>query len=556
MRLFPVLCFAALLPASLPAADTWVRFTAGPYDVFTDAGSRAGRETLVRFMEFRHAVGQVVGEPELSAPLPIRILVFKNARGWTSPAPLSEGRASYNIVLQDKAPVAPAVYAELTRLFLDANTARMPPAFERGLAAFFSTLQVDAIHITAGAPPVAPDLDWARIHLLVTDPEYFGKIRILLSNLRHGVAEDPAYRNAFAKTPAEVEAQAKQHLAAGNFQTTSLSSRPMAEKDFPERPVSASDAQLARADLLAGAQSAAEYRALLNSEAHAAEAHEGLGLLALRDRNSNEARAEFADAIQAGSNSARAFIEYAKLEPDNDKANTALLKAAGINPKLDEPFVLMAQRDTDPRKRLAHWKAATERNPRNPAYWQALAECYIAAHDYSGAAKAWTQGEQSATDPAMRDRMRQARLSIEQQRLDYEAAEKARQAEEDRRETERLKAEARAHVRAIELAANGGVPKTTPDAVPWWDGPRPDARLSGTLTQVECLGAQLRLTLRNPAGKALKLLIADPSKVFLSGGQQSLPCGAQKPRAVSIEYWAKPNARLGTAGEVATIDFQ
>ena len=556
MRLVPLLCLATLFPAHVLAADTWVRFTSGPYEVLTDAGPRAGREILVRFMEFRHAVGQIVGEPELTAPLPIRILVFKNAKGWTSPAPVSEGRATYNIVLQEKAPVSPALYAELTRLFLNANTAQMPPAFEHGLTEFFTTIRVDGIHIIAGAPPAAPDLDWARIHLLVVDSGYVGQIRVLLYNLRHGVAEDAAYRNAFNKSPGEVEAQAKKHFAAGNFQTTELSSRPMAEKDFPEHAVSASDAQLARADLLAGAQSAAEYRALLNNESHAAEAHEGLGLLALRDKRPDEARAEFAAAIQAGSGSARAYIEYARLEPDNDKATQALLKAAGINPKLDEPFVLMAQRDTDPRKRIAHWKAATERNPRNPAYWQALAEAYLAEHDYSGAAKAWSQGEQSATDPATRDRMRQARLSIEQQRLDYEAAEKARLAEEERRDTERLKAEARAHLRAIEVAANGGVPKTTPGAVPWWDGPRPDAKLSGTLTQVDCLGKQFRVTVRNSAGKNLKLLIADPSKVFLSGGDQSLVCGAQKPRAVSIEYWAKPNARLGTAGEVATIDFQ
>jgi hypothetical protein len=556
MRLVPLLYLATLLPASLPAADAWIRFTAGPYDVLTDAGTRAGRETLVRFMEFRHAVGQIVGEQELTAPLPIRVIVFKNARGWTAPAPLSEGRATYNIVLQEKAPVTPDVYIALTRLFLNANTAQMPLPFERGLTAFFSTIQVNGIHIIAGAPPPAPDLDWARIHLLVVDSGYVGQIRILLYNLRHGVAEDPAYRNAFNKSPAEIETLAKQHFAARNFQTTELSSRPMAEKDFPERPVSASDAQLARADLLAGAQSAAEYRALLNNETHAAEAHEGLGLLALRDKRPDEARSEFAAAIQAGSSSARAYIEYARLEPDNEKANTALLKAAGINPKLDEPFVLMAQRDTDPRRRLAHWKAATERNPRNPAYWQALAECYLADHDYSGAAKAWSQGEQSATDPATRDRMRQARLAIEQQRLDYEAAEKARQAEEDRRETERLKAEARAHLHAIEVAANGGVLKTTPGAVPWWDGPRPDAKLSGALTRVDCLGKQFRLTIRNADGKTLRLLIADPTKVFLSGGEQSLACGAQKPRTVSIEYWAKPNARTGTAGEVATIDFQ
>jgi hypothetical protein len=77
--------------------------------------------------------------------------------------------------------------------------------------------------------------------------------------------------------------------------------------------------------------------------------------------------------MNAGSASARCFIEYAKLEPDNEKAIKALLRAAGINPKLDEPFALMAQRDTDPAKRLMHWKAAAERNPRNPVYWQKLA---------------------------------------------------------------------------------------------------------------------------------------------------------------------------------------
>src|SRR6516225_3604559 len=550
------LLVVALLPGLLMANDRWVKFVSGPFEMFTDAGGRTARETLVRLEEFRSAFGELVGEQDLQTQLPIRIFVMKNTNGWTTATPVAEGRSTYVIVLDEKAILGPSIHTVLTRLFLDSNTGRMPARFEHGLIEFFSTFQVTGIRITAGAPPPTPDLDWARIHLLMVDSEYFGKLRVLLYNLRKGVDDEPAYRNAFGKSPADIEEQATQHLAAGNFQTAPLSSRPLSEHDFQERLVSDADARLARADLLAGSQSAAEYEVLVRDHLKVPEAEEGLGLLALRDRRPDDARQHFSSAMEAGSGSARCYIEYAKLEPDNEKAMQALLRAAGINPKLDEPFALMAARDTDPRKRLAHWKAATERNPRNPAYWQALAECYLAEHDYSGAAKAWSQGEQSATDPATRDRMRQARLSIEQQRLDYEAAEKARQAEEDRREIERLKAEARAHVHALEIAANGGVPKTTPGAVAWWDGPRPDSKLAGTLTQVDCLGKQLRLTLRNPAGKALKLLIADPSKVFLSGGEQSLVCGAQKPRAVSIEYWAKPNARLGTSGEVATIAFQ
>jgi len=44
--------------------------------------------------------------------------------------------------------------------------------------------------------------------------------------------------------------------------------------------------------------------------------------------------------------------------------------------------------------------------------------------------------------------------------------------------------------------------------------------------------------------------------VILGGGSQALGCGPQKLRRVSLEYFPKTNARLATAGEVATIEFQ
>src|ERR1035437_3738136 len=157
-----------LFPGPLPAG-AWAKFTSGPFEVFTDAGARVGRDTLARFEEFRHALGQVTGEEDLTAPQPVRILVFKNPKGWTSPAPLAEGRACYAIAMAEKAGAAPDAYRALTRLFLETNPARMPAAFENGLAEFFSTLEVNGIHITAGAPPPKPDLDWARVHFLIVD---------------------------------------------------------------------------------------------------------------------------------------------------------------------------------------------------------------------------------------------------------------------------------------------------------------------------------------------------------------------------------------------------
>ncbi len=547
----------ALLPGILAAEEHWVKYTSGPFEVWTDGGGRAARETLVRFEEFRHALGSILAADDLQSPVPVRIFVLKNPKGWAGTAPIMEGRDCRAIVLDEKAAPGPPIFTELTRLFLQANSGRMPAGFENGLVEFFSTIQVNGIRITAGTPPPHPDLDWARIHLLVVEPEYFGKLRVLLYNLRKGIDGDPAYRNAFGKPAAEIEAQAKQHLATGNFQTTMLSSRAMSERDFPERPVSDADARLARADLLAGSQSAAEYQTLLRDHTKVAEAEEGLGLLALRDGHQDEARQHFTAAMSAGSNSARCYIEYARLEPDTDKATQALLRAAGMNPKLDEPFALMAMRDTDPAKRFAHWKAAAERNPRNAAYWQSLAETALAEHNYAEAAKAWDQGAQAATDPAQRERMQQARLNIEQQRLDYEEAERRRKAEEEAREIERLKAEARAEVHALEKKYSSGDAKSGDKPVPWWDGPKPSGKLHGSLQQVDCIGSQARLVIDGDNHKVTKLLVTDPGKiVILGGGDQALGCGAQKPRTVTIEYFPKTNARLATAGEVATIEFQ
>ena len=262
-------------------------------------------------------------------------------------------------------------------------------------------------------------------------------------------------------------------------------------------------------------------------------------------------------AIAADSSSARCYLEYAKLETDNTKASDALLRAAGINPKLDEPFALLAERDTDSQKRLAHWKAAAERNPRNPSYWRALAECYLAEHNYAEAAKAWTAGAQAATGPAEKQAMLAARAAIEGQRLDYEEAERKRQAEEDARDLEKLKAEARAEVHALEDKANGGAAKPNTGAVPWWDAPKAPGKVAGSLTQVDCMGSQARLTIAGDDRKTVKLLIADPAKVAINGaGTAELGCGTRKARRVIVEYYPAENARLGTMGEVASIDFQ
>jgi hypothetical protein len=94
--------------------------------------------------------------------------------------------------------------------------------------------------------------------------------------------------------------------------------------------------------------------------------------------------------------------------------------------------------------------------------------------------------------------------------------------------------------------------------VPWWDDKTPKQTLIGTLEKVDCLRNLARLVLRGSDGKPVQLLVSDPSKVVFSGagGDLSLGCGVQKPaRRLKIEYVPKVDAKLGTVGEAAFIEF-
>src|SRR5579862_964086 len=272
--LFLVLSFA------LHAEDHWISFQSGPFEVYTDAGAKPGREALVHFEQLRNALGTLTGDDNLTTPQPLRIFVFRNAKessAYQSLPPIVEARDRTAIILAAGQPVTPTVNRETARLLLEANTARMPAEIERGLLAVFSTIQVNGIRTTLGrpVPPAERTKDWALVDMLATETEYYGKLRVIIYNLRRGVDPEAAYRNAVAKSPAEIAKLADQFLAAGHFQTFDVSPRPMSERDFPEKPVEPAVARLALADLLVPALSKPAYEKMIEEKVNVAAAWEG-----------------------------------------------------------------------------------------------------------------------------------------------------------------------------------------------------------------------------------------------------------------------------------------
>lgn len=553
----------ALIPGLAFAENHWVQYRTGPFELYSDGNSKSARETLGWFDQLRWVLGYMLGNPDLQTSRPVRILLFKNAQereSYPYIPPILDGRDRWNILLTAGTPIPRQVLRDCTRLFLENNTGRMPAGIENGIADLLSMMRVNGTHVTLGAapPPSERNRDWARMQLFTTNPDYYAKLRILLYNLQKGADEDPAYLNSYGKPRAAMEKEVDQHIAAGNFQTSEVDAKPLsAERDYKEQPLLSKEVRLAQADLLVGEPSRREYRALIQENEYVAVAYEGLGLMALRDKQNDEARRDFLESTNAGTPSARSYIEYARLEPDNVKALAALDKALKLNPKLAEGYMLIGRRQTDGVKKIQYLEKAAQLAPREAARWEELAKACLDEKVFDKAAQAWHNAEQAATTPEDRERYSAARVAIDQQRLDWEEAERKREEDESARETLKLKAQALAELREAEARANAGRGPAPEKVEKWWEGPKPDGHATGNLTRVDCVGRQLRLVIETGDHKLTRLLVRDPSNLaILGGGDQKLGCGAQKPRQVTVEYFAKRNAQLATVGEVATVQFQ
>ena len=541
--------------------NRWYESRSGPIELASDAPQRQALTILGDAEQLRFVLSKLLGIDDLKADPKVRLVVFKDARdaaqaGATPSPALVEGRNRRAIILTAGQHLSADTIRQLTRLFIERNTGRLPPEFERGLESFLTTLQVDGAHVKWGAPPANPDRDWARISLLATSPEYGGRAGILLFNLQKGASDTAAYHNAFNKDKATIEAAVDSFWAAKSFQAVDAPSRPLnAQRDFDVHELDADVADLEMADLLT-AQSEAIYQRLIAKNVRAVDCYEGLALMALQRNDSASAGEYLNKAIAAGSQNAAILLRYARMEKDPEKARNALAKAVQADMNSAEAHHEYALRLSGT-EQIRELQAAAKLAPQNMGYQADLARAYLAAKQFALAARAWTAAAQAATNDADREKMIQARLEIETQRLDAEEAERKRLLEEERKDIERVKAAEIARIRAAEAKANGTPldSDTAAKAVPWWDGPNAPGRVEGTLRQVDCLGTQLRLVILSKDKKTVRLLITDLSSVAVKGEPVSFSCGVQKPRPITVDFMPKADAKLGTSGEVAALDL-
>lgn len=558
LRLF----LALLAPVLLLADGHWIALRSGPFEAYSNVGDKPARGKLMFLEQFRETLRVITGKEDMRLVWPVRVVITKEAQPDAKPFAL--GRDARMISASESGAFSPDSLKELARIFLHDNTNRLPPDIEQGIEELVSTLQVDGVHVTLGAPVPDPERSpgWALMHLVTVTPDYADRTPVMISNLEHTSDFDAACHNAFGKSAAQIEEQAAQYLKAGNFPTASVSARALSmARDFKPIQLGSEDARFALADLLFAngktAEAATAYMAL-----HGAAASEGLGLIAFRDQKDDQAQAALKDAVESGSKNARAWLDLGFIKSDAD----LLKKASELNPRWGEPYYQLA--DINPaidkpqlEQRAAMLKKAAELDPRNSDYWTALAKTYEVAKDFTEAQKAWSGAERAAANDQERAKIAKIRLDVQAKRFDYEAAERKRIHDEEQADIERVKAQSEAEIHAAEAAARK---KMNPngEAIPkpegWYKAPDTGgATLQGTFQRLDCLsGAQARLVVQVADAKTVQLLVADPSQIDLGGRNETLNCGAQKnPRQVLVRYNPKPDAKLHTAGVVTTIEF-
>jgi hypothetical protein len=203
----------------------------------------------------------------------------------------------------------------------------------------------------------------------------------------------------------------------------------------------------------------------------------------------------------------------------------------------------MAARDTDPQNAPRTGRPPPSAIRAIAAYWQALAECYLADHNYRSR-QGVGAGEQAATDPARaRAHAPGAIVAIEGQRLDYEDAEKQRQADEDARELAQLKSR-RSPTCTRSKPNTMTAPPSRRRSRAVVGRPHCPAANSRHLKQVDCLGiagapggGRRRPQDRQTAGRR-------PRQGRHPGRQGKRWDAAAEAAPVTIEYFPKPNTRL------------
>ncbi|HKW97815.1 MAG TPA: tetratricopeptide repeat protein [Bryobacteraceae bacterium] len=609
---------AAVLAGGLtaPAAEQWLKLKSTHFELYTTASERKGREAILYFEQVRDFFSKVL-KGSKSTAAPVRIIAFRSEKEYKPFRP-SEFAAAFYLPGYDRDYIVmesitsenyPVAVHEFTHMLVKHSGMEAPVWFNEGLADLYSTMKpvgkkvqigdlipgrvmelrerkwlpLDVLFGVDHNSPYYNERDragvfysesWALVHMLTLAPGYRPQFSKFVTTLASGVPAGKALEQVYTKTPAEVQKDLRQYLNGSSFYAVTFNVK--LEKSDEEPDIDAAPAietGMVLADLLAlsgkDKEASEKYESLIKAFPNNWEPEAGSGELAWREKDIEGARRHFARAAELGSTNPRLYFDYAmvlKQSGQDDRGLAPVLKkAVELDPDYQEAHHYLAfclLQTQDYQGAVEHFtKVRTVKAADAFSYYSGLAYANYRLEKRDAAKKAADAARKYARSPEQIAQAEQMLRAIDQpapQMVQRAMAQEQRPAAEPsvRQEpTGREEPEDEKPKRLVRRPEAESPPAVTASPMPVR---RALFKVEGKLEQIDCLGKVARL--RVIAGsKPVLLAITDPEAVSVKGtasGTLELTCGPQKNKLVAIEYESRPDARLGTAGVVRSIEFR
>jgi tetratricopeptide (TPR) repeat protein len=567
-----------------PAADqSWTHLRTENFEMYTTAGEKRGRETILYFEQVRALFSKVFpSAPSASQMPPVRIVAFRGEEEFAPFRPRQAAAAYYSsglerdyIVMQSISPEHyPIAVHEYMHRVVHGMGLDLPVWLNEGLAELFATLQPKADKVLMGRMDarraellrtnrmipfeqfLAVDVNspfynerdmagmfyaqsFALAHMLYYGDKYMGHI----GKLEHAyqTSKDPAavFSSVYGRSLETVQHDLEAYMRQDKFfyGIANVKLEPAAET-VVSRPADDYDTRIMIADLYRisknWAESARMYGLAAQASPNRPEAEEGLGWLEMNQNRHAEALPHFVRAIGLGSKSPLVCENAGRLTRD------------------------------DPQRALSYMRRAVELDPELKDGNLHLGELALNAHEPQLALDALSKIRKQTPDRASELFRALARAYLGLNNLD-EARKNAELAKQYSK-TEQDSSSAQDLLSRIARREPGNRPSAAAP-VPAAEMPHQEAAaarpllvrgsrrtIAGILVEVVCLGKQARMTVASDGGSKSVFLIDDPNRVeFGKGGEFS--CGPQARTRVTIGYLDPPESSVGIAGIVRSIEF-
>lgn len=366
-----LLCLLVAMCGSAAAKDSWTGVRSKNFLVVGNASESEIRQVATRLEQFRDVFSRVFSRANLTAPIPMTVIVFKSDSAYKPFKPLYQGKpanvAGYfqrgddvnyiTLTTERGGSESPfsVIFHEYTHLLVDNNMDSPPLWFNEGLAEYYSTFSVESgdkkadigkpienhlirlqesflpLRAVLAVDPRSPLYNernkqsifyaesWALMHYLIqgNKHERLPQLGDYLKRLAAGEKMETAFSEAFKTDYDGMEKELRTYVKRNSypFEVVTFKEKLEFDREMTAAPVTDAQAQFYLGDLLLHINrvedGAARLRQAIEIDPTLSAAHASLGVALMRQNKIAEAKEHLQKAVEGGSQNYLTHYYYA-----------------------------------------------------------------------------------------------------------------------------------------------------------------------------------------------------------------------------------------------------